>query len=274
LTRTKRREVIADVTRMAGALNLLMGSLWMRRTAALLTASAAVAVVGANASAVPGAQPPALPSSCSDSSPCRLAAGRYRLGYSTVIEGLQLTLPRGWSSTENSGGELKLVPPGDPNEWLFIWLDLVAVKSTGRGAGTILPRVGRTPTKVIRWLTHNPDFAVVSRPRRSSLVHGLRMTTLALGVSTSANFGDPECPSNPRCAALFKDPKYWGESDFYAIGAPEEVRLYLGTVRFGGASHTLFVALDAKNHARLSRLTATARGIIASLRLPTRATGG
>src|SRR6187200_3262686 len=182
---------------MAGAFNL-MGSRWMRRTAALLTASAVVAVVGADASAVPSARPPALPSSCSDSSPCRLAAGRYRLGYSTVIEGLQLALPSGWSSTENSGGELKLVPPGHPNEWLFIWLDLVAVKSTGRRVGTILRRVGRTPTKLIGWLTHNPDFAIVSRPRRSSLVRGLQMTTLALGVSTSANFGDPECPSNPR----------------------------------------------------------------------------
>jgi hypothetical protein len=259
---------------MAGAFNLLMGSLWMRRTAAVFIASALVVVVGADASAVRGAQPPALPSFCSDSSPCRLPAGSYQLGYSTVIEGLQLTLPRGWSSAENSGGELKLVPPGHPNEWLFIWLDLVAVKSTGKGAGTILPGVGRGPTKLIGWLTHNPDFAVVSRPSPSRLVHGVRMTTLALGVSTSANFGDPGCPSNPRCAALFKDPKHWGASDFYAIGAPEEVRLYLGTVRFGGASHTLFVALDAENHARLSRLTATARGIIASLRLPTRAPAG
>ena len=259
---------------MAGAFNLLMGSLWMRRTAALLTASAVVAVVGADASAVRGAQPPALPSSCSDNSPCRLAAGTYRMGFSTVIEGLRLTLPRGWSTTENSGGELKLVPPGLPNEWLFIWLDLVAVKSTGKGVGTILPGVGRTPAKLIGWLTHNPDFAVVSRPSPSSLVHGVRMTTLALSVSTSANFGDPGCPSNPRCAAFFKNPKYWGASDFYAIGAPEEVRLYLGTVRFGGASHTLFVALDAENHARLSRLTATARGIIASIRLPAGVTGG
>ena len=132
----------------------------MRRAAALLTASAVVAVVGADASAVRGAQPPALPSSCSDNSPCRLAAGTYRMGFSTVIEGLRLTLPRGWSTTENSGGELKLVPPGLPNEWLFIWLDLVAVKSTGKGVGTILPGVGRTPDKLIGWLTHNPDFAV------------------------------------------------------------------------------------------------------------------
>jgi len=246
----------------------------MRRVGALVPGLVAMALGAVASSALSASQPPALPSSCSDSSPCRLAAGTYRMGFSTVIEGLRLTLPRGWSTTENSGGELKLVPPGHPNEWLFIWHDLVAVKSTGKGAGTILAGVGRTPAKLIGWLTHNPDLAVLSRPRRTSLVHAVRMTTLALGVSASANFGDPGCPSNPRCAALFKDPKYWGASDFYAIGDPEEVRLYVGTVRFGGTSHTLFVALDAANHARLSRLTSTARGIIASIRLPANVTGG
>jgi hypothetical protein len=77
----------------------------------------------------------------------------------------------------------------------------------------------------------------------SALVHGVRMTTLTLGISTSANYGDPECLANPRCADLFKDPKYWGSSDFYGIGGSEQVRLYLGTIRVGGKSHTLFVGL-------------------------------
>jgi hypothetical protein len=245
----------------------------MRQAGALILVLFGAALGTAASSSFSASQPPPLPSSCSDNSPCRLAAGTYRMGFSTVMEGLRLTLPKGWSIAENSGGELKLVPPGRPNEWLFIWLDLVAVKSTGKGAGRILPGVGRTPAKLIRWLTHNPDFTIVSRPSPSSLIHGVRMTTLALGVSISANFGDPGCPSNPRCAGFFKDPKYWGENDFYAIGAPEEVRLYLGTVRFGGASHTLFVALDAENHHKLLRLYASARPILASLRLPVGARG-
>jgi hypothetical protein len=94
------------------------------------------------------------------------------------------------------------------------------------------------------------------------------MTTLALGVSASARYGEPDCPSNPRCADLLKDPKYWGPSDSYGIGYPEQVRMYMGTIRVGGAPHVLFAALDAENHAQLLRLTAEARTILASLRLP------
>jgi hypothetical protein len=86
----------------------------------------------------------------------------------------------------------------------------------------------------------------------SALVHGVRMTTLTLGISTSANYGDPECLANPRCADLFKDPKYWGSSDFYGIGGSEQVRLSLGTIRVSGKSHTLFVGLDAEGHTQLA----------------------
>jgi hypothetical protein len=71
-------------------------------------------------------------------------------------------VPSGWSCTENDGGELSLAPPRRPNERLFIWLDLVAVKSSGKGHGTILRGTGRTPAKLIAWLTHNPDFVIVS----------------------------------------------------------------------------------------------------------------
>jgi hypothetical protein len=47
----------------------------------------------------------------------------------------------------------------------------------------------------------------------------------------------------------------------------------VGTIRVGNALHTLFVVLDAEDHARLARLTAAARPILASLRLPAGVTG-
>ena len=240
-----------------------------------LALSAVLAALGSFvAAATGGPQPPLLPSACSDSSPCRLHAGMYRLGPATVLEGLQFTLPSGWSSTENDGGELKLVPPGRPEERLFVWMDLVAVRSTGKGHGKPLAGVGRTPARLIAWMVRNPDFEIVSRPAPSSLVRGVRMTTLALRPSASARYGEPECPSNPRCADVVKDPKYWGPDDSYGIGYPEEVRLYVGTIRVRGAPHTFFVALDAEDHGKLVRLTAAARSIIASLRLPAGVRGG
>lgn len=240
----------------------------MRRTAGLLAVGAVMLALGTNASGFPGTQPRALSSECSDDSPCRLAAGTYRLSYATVIEGLRFTVPRGWSSTGNNGGELKLVPPGHSNEWLYVFVDLVAVKSTGPGAGKILRGVGHTPAQLVAWATRNRDFTIVSPPRPSSVVRSVRMTTFALGVSKSANFGNPECPDNPRCAALFKDPKYWGDDDFYAIGGTEQVRIYLGTIRLGSKPHSMFVVLDAEGPSHLAGLTAIATPIIQSMRLP------
>lgn len=86
-------------------------------------------------------------------------------------------------------------------------------------------------------------------------------------MSRSARYGDRECPSNPRCAAIFTNPTYWGTS-FYAIGAPEQTQLYVGAIRRGGATHNFFVALDAEGPKQLRRLAVIARPIIASLRLP------
>jgi hypothetical protein len=47
-------------------------------------------------------------------------------------------------------GELSLAPRRRPNGRLFIWLSLVAVKSFGKGHGTILRGTGRTPAKCDR----------------------------------------------------------------------------------------------------------------------------
>jgi hypothetical protein len=217
---------------------------------------------------------PALASGCSDSSPCPIAAGTYRLGPATVLPGLEVTVPSGWSSTYNTPGELNLVPPGQPNDALKFWLDVAAVKSSGAGHGTtVLKHVGRTPSALTAWLTHNRDFLIVSKPAAATIGHGITMTSLVVGVSRSANYGDPGCPANPRCADLFTN-SYFGSSDFYGIGGDEEARLYLGTIQIGGSAHTFVIALDAVNHADMLRLEEAANPIVNSARLPTGAGNG
>lgn len=78
--------------------------------------------------------PPPLPGmfECSDEHPCHFAAGTYGLTLGDVLPGLRLKLPRGLSSTENDLGELHLIPPGQPRNGLFIWVDMAAVNSTDR----------------------------------------------------------------------------------------------------------------------------------------------
>jgi hypothetical protein len=216
-------------------------------------------------------QPPAapLPQPCFSDNPCRFAPGTYLLGLGEVIPGLQLTLPAGWSSTENWIGELSLTPPDQPNDRLFFWVDMAAVKSSGPGHGTtILNDVGTTPRALIRWLTRNPDFHIVTKRRAITIGNRIPMRTLSLNISPSANYGDPGCPGNPRCADLFTRPLFWGSDEFYGIGGDEEIRLYLGSIRISGYLHTMIVALDATDHADLLRLEAAAAPIIDSLNLP------
>jgi hypothetical protein len=166
------------------------------------------------------------------------------------------------------------VPPGQPNDGLKFWLDMVAVKSSGAGHGTtILTNMGRTPSALTAWLTHNPDFLIVSKPAPATIGRGIKMTSLVVGVSRSANYGGPSCPANPRCADLFTN-NYWGSSNSYGIGGDGEVRLYLATIQISGSPRTFLVALDAVNHADLLRLEKAANPIVNSVRLPTGTTSG
>jgi hypothetical protein len=143
-----------------------------------------------------------------------------------------------------------------------------AVQSTGSGkSARILPKVGKTPADLIAWLTSDHDFEIVSRPKPSTLVHGVRTTHIVVGVSTSARYGDPACPANPRCADLFIRPHYWG-TEAYGIGGKEQTQLFIGEIKQAGKRHNFIVALDAEGPSQMRRLTSMARPIIASMRLP------
>lgn len=215
-----------------------------------------------------------LATGCTHASPCQdITAGAYRLGPGTLLPGMELTIPARWSSTGTGPTELNLVPPaGHPDDALKFWLDMLAIKSTGPGHGTILTNVGTTPSALLAWLTGDPDFRMVSRPAPATIGHGITMTSLVVGVSHSANYDDPGCPSNPRCADMFTN-RHWSPGG-YGIGGDEEVRLYLGTIKVSGSSHTSLVALDAADHADLLRLENAAKPIIGSVRLPSGAAGG
>jgi hypothetical protein len=240
---------------------------------------------GGAGSASPAASRPASPThtarpavrtlaaGCTHNNPCEnITAGAYRLGSGTLLPGMELTLPAGWSSTGTIPTQLNLMPPGQPDDFLDFWLDMVAVKSTGPGHGTtILTNVGTTPGALLAWLTRNPDFRIVSRPAPAAIGQDSKMISLVVGVSHSAHYGDPACPSNPRCADLFTHRKW---SDSYGIGGDEEVRLYIGTIQISGSPHTFMVALDAVDHADLLRLENAAEPVIGSVRLPPGTVGG
>jgi hypothetical protein len=209
-----------------------------------------------------------LESACSESNPCMFHPGEYVTGPSSILEGITLTLSGTWSSTENDEGELNLTPADRPSNHLFLWIDMVAVKSTGAGHGTTpLTNVGASPGALIAWLAGNPDFRVVSPPVTVTIGHGLKTMSITIGVADSAQYGDSDCPSNPRCADLFTRPGLWGTNS-YGIGGDGEVRLYISAINIRGQVHTFFVVLDAGDHHELDVITKTSQPVLGSLGLP------
>ena len=248
------------------------------------TPEAASATPAATSSASPRAAPSATPipspsaapsqatanhltASCSDNSPCALAAGTWvTFGGNAFIPGMAVTVPDGWSSPAANAGELKLVPADHPNDAVFIWEDVAAIESNG-DTPKVLNGVPRTPEGLTASFRKNPDF-VVSTPTKTTIGDGIPALTYVIGISKAARYTSLDCPSHPACANILKDPAHWGPTDFYAIGAPEVVRLYLATIGTASDRHMLVIGLDATDPAELERLTAAATPIIASIRLP------
>ncbi len=240
-------------------------------TASACGSSAAPASSSQQASSPGGtARPtPTLTTHCSDSAPCSIAAGTYVLGDGVVLPGLTMTIPAGgWHSPGNDPGGLSLVPPDKPHDLVAVWADLTAVKSTGTGHGTVLASIGKTPDALVAWMTSNPDLTVVVPPAPATIGWGIRATSLVVGASHSAHYGDPTCPSNPRCADLFTNRALWGANQFVGVVGDEEFRIYLAALTVSGQPQTLFVVLDAPTDAELTQLAAEAAPIVNSLQLP------
>jgi hypothetical protein len=109
---------------------------------------------------------------------------------------------------------------------------------------------------------------VVSTPTETTIAGGIPALTYVIGVSRSARYSNRECPSYPTCANILTDPVHFEPTRFYAIGAPEVVRLYLATVGTATDRQTFVIGLDATDPTELVRLTDVAAPIIASIRLP------
>ncbi len=208
-----------------------------------------------------------LTARCSDSAPCVLTAGTWvTFGDSAFIPGMAVTVPDGWSSPTASVGELKLIQSDHPDDAIFLWKDVAAIESNGE-TPKVLSGVPRTPEGLTASFRKNPDF-IVSAPTDTTIGGAIPALTYVLGISPSAAYTGRGCPSYPTCANILKDPAHSGPGDFYGIGAPGVVRLYLATVGVASDSHMLVIGLDATDPVELERLTIAAAPIIASISLP------
>ena len=210
---------------------------------------------------------------CTDSDPCILPPGTYDTGTSDMAfhPGMTLTLTSAWGSHSLDLYEFSLYPVDHPDDRLFFWEDMVAVKSSGPGHGTtILKDVGTSPKAMMAWLTSDPDFHIVAGPTTVRSVDGIAATRVFLVISHTARYGDAQCPANPRCADLFTRRD---NSEYYSIGGREEIRVDIAGITIDGRPHTLFVVLDAAGPAALQQLVGLAQPVIDSVHLHAGVTG-
>jgi hypothetical protein len=183
--------------------------------------------------------------------------------------GMTLTIPAGWSSREADNGELALQPDDRPDDTLLMWKDVRAVVTTNQKGtvGDVLDAVDSSADSLVKWMTSNPDMEILSKAKAATLGHEINGVQLTLTPSKTVNFADDECPDNPHCVAILRDPGHWGP-EFYAIGGAGTSRLFVTTLPYPGEKHTFWVTLDAVNPADLSKFAAEAKPIIDSLGLP------
>jgi hypothetical protein len=199
-----------------------------------------------------------------------IAAGNYvTTAPDGFFPGLGLKLPDGWTAGETDSGEISLRSADRPDDVLLLWKDVVAVTTNNRKGtvGSVLDGVDSSPDAIVKWLTRTSDFKILAKPTSVIVGDGIKGVQLTLTTSKTANFGDKECPDNPRCSALFKDTSHWGE-EFYAIGGEEVSQIFVAALPYPGDAHTLWIVLDAPNATDLVELAAEAKPIIDSLQLP------
>jgi hypothetical protein len=199
-----------------------------------------------------------------------IAAGTYvTTAPDGFFPGLALKLPDGWSAGETDSGEISLRPADRPEDVLLLWKDVVAVATNNRHAtvGNVLEGVDSSPDAIVKWLTSTSDFTILADPTSVTVGDGIKGVQLTLTTSKTANFGDNDCPDNPRCSALFKDTGHWGE-EFYAIGGAEVSQIFVASLPYPGEAHTLWIVLDAPNASDLVKFAAEAKPIFDSLQLP------
>ncbi|MEO8572124.1 MAG: hypothetical protein ABI553_10550 [Chloroflexota bacterium] len=191
-------------------------------------------------------------------------------GAGGFFPGLAIQVPAGWDVAENSTGELALSRDDRPGNKLLLWKDIRAVVSNHRSApeGTLLKEVAGTPDAILGWLTTNPDFAVIEQPMPATIA-GMSGTVLTVGVSKSADFGEPDCPSNPRCADFFSDPAHWGTVP-YGVGGAGPLRLFMTSLPYPAGDHLFAVVWEGSSTTDLQAFATLTQPILDSIHVPDR----
>ena len=212
----------------------------------------------ASATPIPGCLPQCVPGSLIR--PGALTPGEYT---SKNFFGGQLvvTVPGvGWTSHEDSTGELKLQPGGDDHT-LDFWLDIYPIVD-----GTFQPVKGYdgTARSLIDWVAANPNIRVLHRTQGT--LGGLKADVIDFERGPRAKNIDPGCPSADwPCVGLFSFEQWDGT---YSQGGPFKLRLFGADVTWGGEKHAVYAMITTYSPTLFTEFAPTATTIVEGARLP------
>ena len=195
---------------------------------------------------------PGAPSQCdTPGQPCQFTAGTYQTyGRWAFLPGLTMSIPDGWTSTEQDAGEFNLQNPDFPEgSGLFFWRDVIPVAPDG----THITTVPSTVAGITDWLRADTQL-VVSHPRERVIGKGLHTTTFVVEVAHGAVNKAPECAAvKATCFPILTDPERWGDGA-WTVASTESSRYYLATIGPSSNRHLLVVALVAQADPAAERL--------------------
>jgi hypothetical protein len=193
-----------------------------------------------------------------------IAAGPLPVGdYTTVyfLDGqLTVSYAEPWESTEDQGVEFASGPRGESDvHRVVFWDDILPVDDHGqRVSGVPITAAG-----LLRWFRTDPRFDV-SGEQQAMIGRDIPATVIDLTTAPDAKNQDPGCPYDV-CVSVFTWPNV-GEA--LGIGGPETLRLYLADVSYGGRTHLLVAAIQARSKQNLTAFLPAAEQVIASARAP------
>ena len=182
------------------------------------------------------------------------------------LPGMKITLPPGgWTGTEDTAGELELIPPNGTNTESPALRAFIDPHASTPCTDKILATDISRPALIIKWLKANKNL-VIKGPRRTSIAGHIPAWFVDLDTSPSAPRCDPSCPGPCLDYFLFRTPGIG--TDPYGTGRGELTRLYFAEI--GVPKHLFVFNVDTPNKNVFATMTAIAAKMVAGMHLPSK----
>ena len=192
--------------------------------------------------------------------PGALPAGRYQTSF-FFGGAMTLILGPGWSSGEDSTGELSLSRTDRPDDGLFLWEDVYPVRAGNRR----VTGVPNTAAGLLAWFKGNRELT--TSHQAAARIGTLPAVSIDIGIAPGASNDDPGCPVRV-CKGFLNFPQ---RSENWGIAGSQLQRFRLADVSYGGQQHLLVAVTYSDKAADMAPYSAIVDPVLATVRTPANA---